>query len=140
MTPAQIAILADELSNDPIARGYSGMTDQEAADDLNTVYRDDPSPPQTINGAQIWNAIDATEYDALSADDKALVDFFFPGGDLPIQSGLIKTKLFGIFGGGTTTRANLIALAQPQITRAQELGILNGSEEVGPAHVALARA
>lgn len=31
--------LKDELVNDPLARGYSGMTDQEAADSLNTPDR-----------------------------------------------------------------------------------------------------
>ena len=31
--------LATELSTDPLVRGYAGMTDVEAAADLNTVYR-----------------------------------------------------------------------------------------------------
>ena len=37
-----MSILSDELTNDPLARGYGAMTDQEAADDLNTVYREAP--------------------------------------------------------------------------------------------------
>jgi hypothetical protein len=32
-------ILSDELANDPLTRGYAGMTDVQAAADLNTVYR-----------------------------------------------------------------------------------------------------
>ena len=32
-------ILADELNADPLGRGYSGMTDAQAADDVNTEYR-----------------------------------------------------------------------------------------------------
>lgn len=35
-----MTILSDELLNDPLGRGYAGMTDQQAADDLNTKYRD----------------------------------------------------------------------------------------------------
>ena len=31
--------LADEVANDPLVRGYSGMTDQQIADSLNTVDR-----------------------------------------------------------------------------------------------------
>ena len=32
--------LADELNNDPLGRGYAGMTDEQAAVDINTEYRD----------------------------------------------------------------------------------------------------
>lgn len=32
--------LADELNDDPLGRGYSGMTDAQAAADINTKYRD----------------------------------------------------------------------------------------------------
>ena len=32
--------LADELNNDPLGRGYAGMTDAQAAADINTEYRD----------------------------------------------------------------------------------------------------
>ena len=37
-----MSILSDELTNDPLARGYGAMTDQEAADDLNLIYREAP--------------------------------------------------------------------------------------------------
>lgn len=36
-------VLADELTTDPLVRGYAGMTDAQAADDLNTVYRSSPA-------------------------------------------------------------------------------------------------
>ena len=32
-------ILNEELTNDPLGRGYAGMDDQQATDDLNTFYR-----------------------------------------------------------------------------------------------------
>lgn len=35
--------LAAELSTDPLTRGYSAMTDAQAATDLNTVYRSAPN-------------------------------------------------------------------------------------------------
>lgn len=34
-----LQVIKDELTTDPLARGYSGMTDAQAADDLNTAYR-----------------------------------------------------------------------------------------------------
>ena len=57
-----IADLAVELSTDPLGRGYSGMTDQQAADDLNTLYRDAPAPP----GALFNYLITETARDAAS--------------------------------------------------------------------------
>ena len=41
--------LATELSIDPLTRGYSGMTDLQAADDLNTEYR----PANNVIGAMM---------------------------------------------------------------------------------------
>lgn len=32
-------ILSDELTNDPLVRGYSAMSDSAAADDINLIYR-----------------------------------------------------------------------------------------------------
>lgn len=37
-----LVALAAELTNDPLARGYLGMTDAQAAADLNTAYRNKP--------------------------------------------------------------------------------------------------
>ncbi len=40
-----MSILADEITNDPLARDYASMTDEQVADDLNTSYRplDEPA-------------------------------------------------------------------------------------------------
>ena len=34
-----MSILSDELRNDPLSRGYAGLTDEAAADDMNLVNR-----------------------------------------------------------------------------------------------------
>ena len=118
-------ILATELADDDLNRGYAGMSDRAAADDLNIVYRDDPNPPTSISAAALWNAFDPTEYDALNAGDRATVDFIGDlGSDVPIASGLIKNKVFAVFGVGTTSRTNIIALTTvPQVSRGVELGL-----------------
>ena len=36
---SRFQILADELNNDPLGRGYAGLTDAMAAADVNSVYR-----------------------------------------------------------------------------------------------------
>ncbi len=41
-------VLKDELTLDPLARGYAGMTDADAADNLNLVNRDAPANPSAI--------------------------------------------------------------------------------------------
>lgn len=43
MRKAQLQVLKDELTGDPLARGYAGMTSQQKADDINSAYR--PGPP-----------------------------------------------------------------------------------------------
>ena len=40
---ADLVALKIELDADPLVRGYSGMTDQQAADSLNTVNRSIPA-------------------------------------------------------------------------------------------------
>lgn len=35
-----LQILSDEITNDPLGRGYAAMSDQEIADSLNTINRD----------------------------------------------------------------------------------------------------
>jgi len=40
--------LADELTNDPLTRGYSGMNDQAAADDLNLLLYSGPSNVEAV--------------------------------------------------------------------------------------------
>jgi hypothetical protein len=39
MNEAQLSTLAAEITNDPLSRGYSGMTDAAAADSINTSNR-----------------------------------------------------------------------------------------------------
>ena len=66
--------LRAELNDDPLGRGYSGMTDQQCVDSLNTVDR--TRNRTTMTGAEVKKAfeLDATtrgEWAALSADAKS---------------------------------------------------------------------
>ena len=129
--------LAAELTNDPLARGYAGMTDQQAADDLNTAYR-----TQTIDfvtGAEIFNATDDTEYGALTETQKASWDRLCGISTVDVTSGIAKAREAELFGPGTTTRTNLLALKNIPITRAQELDILEAETEINAEHVTAAR-
>lgn len=136
---ADIDALAAELANDPLGRGYSGMTDQQVADDLNTAYRE--IIRSNLSGSTIFNAIDPTEFGGLSDQQKQFVrDVFSLGDAVNVGEGTnARTVLLNAFGPGTTTRDNLVAAVTVNITRAEELNLLGRSPEIGPAHVAEAR-
>lgn len=136
---ADIDALADEIANDPLDRGYSGMTDQEVADDLNTAYRE--IIRSNLSGSTIFNAIVPSEFMNLSVDMQRFVrDVFLLGDTVDVGPGTnARDVLLNAFGSGTTTRDNLVEAVTKHITRAEELNLLGRSPEIGPAHVAQAR-
>ena len=113
-------ILGDELLNDPLTRGYTGMTDQEAADDLNSEYRS--RDRSSMTSTEVWQAIDVTELRALADGDRSLVmavlqfEKINPFGN--------EAVLFtALFGGGSATLIALNVARVETVSRAIELGI-----------------
>ena len=130
--------LKDELTIDPLVRGYNGpgaanpgpgpMSDQEATDDLNTSYR--TRNRTSMSGDEIAQAADPTEFNALddgsqnnTADVKShwlalcgrtTID--------PFATANVELVI-SIFGSGSTTVSNLNAGRVESITRAVELGL-----------------
>lgn len=124
--------LKAEITNDPLTRGYSGMTDQQVVDSLNTSDRNYNKP--SIGVDEIYDALDLTEFAALSADNKARVDRILSmGGSVKVQ-GNVKTELASIFGSETATRTALLAAIKTTQTRASELGV--GNVNAGDVNVA----
>lgn len=116
--------LCEELTLDPLGRGYVGMTDEQATVDLNTAYR--TRQRTTMSAGEIMEAIDSTEFTALSAANKARVDRVLSlGAEIIIGPGnnhnAVQELL--VFGNASNTVANLVALRTIAITRAAELGI-----------------
>ncbi len=126
-----MADLKTELTDDTLGRGYAGMSDQAAADDLNTAYRS--RDRQTMTASEVANAIDLTELTALSAEADAEVWRWLSLGTLN-PFGVEATRFTAIFGAGNTIAA-LQAARVEAITRAQELGL----GTVKPGHVEEAR-
>ncbi len=128
--------LRDELLTDPLVRGYVGMTDQQATDDLNTVYRTRNRTEmtgdevfQSIESQAVWDALTADQrLEFLSLCDRDILD---PFGDANVNS--VKS----IFGDGSVTVTNLAAARVESITRAQELPGVVSPVKVG--HVEVAR-
>ena len=116
-----MSILSDEITNDPLVRGYSGMTDLEVADDLNTEYR--TITAQYISGSVIFNATDDIEYAALADTGKASWDRLCAIDSVDTSGGIAKAREAELFGAGTATRTNLVAARKTTVSRAVELGI-----------------
>lgn len=136
-----IAGLKTELTNDPLARGYASMGDADAAISLNTANR--PGSAINLTGDDLMNKVIVwSEVEALTAAKRDMLGFVYQfhllkAGNLDLTSGSKAVNyLASLFGVGTATRANFLALQPPQISRAMELGM----PPIGHPDVAAARA
>jgi len=119
-----VAVLQDlknELTNDPLARGYAGMTDAQVAASLLTKNR--PIDKNTLTAAEIYEAINRAEYTALIAGEKTEVNIILSlGGDISVVTGSkARTALLAAFPGGTATRTALQVAVAQMISRADEI-------------------
>ena len=123
-----MAGIREELLTDPLGRGYSGMTDQQAVDDLNTSYR--TRNRTSMTGDEIAQAADPTEYDGLdsgAANNTADIRSHWLalcGRETidPFATANVQLVI-SIFGVGSVSVSNLNAARVESITRAVELGI-----------------
>lgn len=127
--------LADELNNDPLGRGYAGMTDAQAVIDINTAYVS--STVTSLTGDDVFNATDGAEFNALTAGNKQLWLLLCVRSDINPNGGANRALATTLFGGGSTTVANLLAISDKIITRWQALG---APREVALEDVTRARA
>ena len=124
--------LKAELTNDPEGRGYSGMSDAQAAASFATLDRE--RNVTTVSGQEIFEAVVAADYTALSADDRQLFLAIVGMGTILVNGTNTKTALTTMFA-ATPTLANLAALQTETVSRATELGL--GLVKVG--HIQEAR-
>jgi len=118
-----LRVLHDELTVDPLARGYAGMTDTQAAVSLNTVNR--TQPRTTIGGNDLLAATTVADLTALTAAQRDVYIGMMQMASIDITVTNIRNILGTLFGAGTTTRTNLIALGSSTlaVSRAGELGL-----------------
>lgn len=127
-----MTILATELAADPLSRGYAGMTDRGAADDLNTEYREQNR--DTTSASEVLNAANPTEYAALSDTKKDAFWGLLSIGQLN-PFGVEAQIMVQLFGAGSNTISTLQQIRVESVTRGAELGL--GHVKVG--HVQEAR-
>ncbi len=145
------AILSTELSGDPLGRSYSGMSDAEAAADLNTEYRTQVQS-LSMQGLREWAATGARGFKIQAAiTNEALTDqqrnVAYVGDKLlgtddaqldPSNAGHVAFVNELVSAGIITSddRAALVTKATVNLSRATELGL----PFVYPGHVQDARA
>ena len=120
-----LTALKSELQTDPTALGYSahvaaGRT-AALADLLNAL---NPAISVFRHSIPTWEIVANTakpEYDALLPGDKQLYQILVSTGTVDVSDSRIRAMFAGIFGVGTTTRANLITMASRSGSRAEQL-------------------
>lgn len=115
------AALKSELITDPLGRGYSGMTDAEAATDLNTAYRS--RTVTVVGGGSVLNATDDAEFGALTDEQKSRWLALCGIEKINVSSGVAKSLEADLFGPGTATRTALLVLKNESISRVEELNL-----------------
>ena len=112
-------ILKTELSSDA---AYDAMTDQQAADSLNTV--DISTIKDSMEGATMFLDTDPTEYAALTAAKKSeWLSFCGIASHDPANNGVAHLFVSYCFGGGSVTLSNLAASRTELVSRAGQLGL-----------------
>ncbi len=114
-----IDALADELTNDPLTRGYAGMDDAAAAADLNTVYR--TRNRTNMTGDELFAATDNTEFTGLTAHEQTLWVSFCGRDQIDPFGASNVAFVQHVFGGGSATIAALSSARTESVSRAVEL-------------------
>ena len=113
-------ILSQELDADPLGRGYSGMDDAQAADDLNIEYRSQNI--ETMTPTEIFNRFDMVEWgNLIESEQRKIWDILHMGNPLYLWGNEV-TIFVSVFGGGSTTISNLQDARVKSVSRGYELG------------------
>lgn len=124
-----MAALMTEISGDPKGIGYAaqGSNYPGIANLMNTA----PEPIAAGSQEQIYRSrvvsqdmlagIVLTEFAALTQANRDYCTMLFSAPFVNTGDANVRTQLAGIFGAATTSRANLIAAAQKNATRAEAL-------------------
>jgi len=116
---ADLLALYNELTTDPLGRGYDGMSAASAASNLNIVDR--TRNRETMEAYEVMNAIAVPEFLALSSASRQIVwDILHNGMVNPFG---VEADLFiQVFGAGASTLQTLADLRVDDVSRANEIG------------------
>ena len=124
-TAKQVSDLQDERTDDPLTRSYSGMTNAQFLSSITAIDR--PDPRTSMSAGEIFESVDAAEFNALTDPLKERVDRVLGlGAEIVVGPGnnhQAVQELITAFGGGSATIASLSALRDQLQSRAREIGL-----------------
>lgn len=123
LTSSERAILAAELTNDPLARGYAGMSDSEVTASLRDV-KDRTRIRARMDSSEVFQAIDIAEFNAKTDQQQRNIMAVLSFGSVNPQ-GKEAALFSNVFGAGSATITALQAARLESISRSVELGIPN---------------
>lgn len=136
------AQLKTELQTDPSALGYSALlaagNHVGVAAVLNLTRAGVTIKRDIIPAHQLFEAITATDYAALTAAEKTRLQIILSMGQVNVRGDNTRAQLAAMFGAGTATRTAVLALIDRQGSRAEQL--FGSGVSISAADVALALA
>jgi hypothetical protein len=130
-----LAVLKAELVNDPLGRGYAGMTDAAASGSLNNPDRQ--VDPETITPVTLLADMVRSEWQVLVADDKQYLSYLCSCASIDMRgASQARAEITAMFPAGSATHTNLLASMTNLVGRGVELGL----GFVSPGDVGMARA
>jgi len=124
-TAAELTAIRAELDTDPLGRGYSGMADGVAKNNMNTVI-DRTRVKASMTAEEILGSVDTVEYAALADLNRDAFGLVMTaagdGGVDPADGQPAANVVVLAFGGGSTTVTNLASARNESVSRGVELG------------------
>lgn len=124
ITWADYPALKEELNTDPKSLGYASLDNILAAQKLNQLgASNEKIDRDVIDGQDLMECVVISEYVALGvAQREAWTAIVSAGnGQVDIKNTSVRLQIGAIWGAGTVTRTNLIALQQRPASRAEIL-------------------
>jgi hypothetical protein len=115
--------LKNEVDGDPASLGYAGKTNQQIVDLLNATNTGRTLPNTAVPVQDIFNAIDNADWPAVASVSESKLQTLLQMPSIDASNANTRAIMSSIFGAGTQTRTNLLALANRTVSRAQELGL-----------------
>lgn len=144
-TNSDLLAIKSELTNDPLTLGLTTLAadDEANANALNLVRAICAVDRESIPAQEIFISIDRDEYVALALADRQWLDSVTASGSINPKTGNeVREGLLQLFGAGTESRTNLLAiLTEPasRITQLFKAGTLSFGGPVNPSIIAQAR-
>lgn len=132
---ADYAALKAELQKPDL----SGLSDAAAASKLNADTVTTTVPRSIVPSYEVLEAMDPTEWAALTSDNKTRIQMFISAGSINIQGTNTRNAFAAAFGAGTASRAALLALQNTTVVTSRAVAIAGWGIPASAADVNHAR-